>query len=124
MARTDRPHVRGALKPAAAGCPRGEDRTYTLLSEQFRAGRLFAYAWDRDSRCWLTWASEADWLATERNGTVRVPAAGRGPVAYEPPASVRRRPGKAEYVSLLRRIADGVDWNVAELEGLLERETV
>jgi hypothetical protein len=124
MPRCDRPHVVGAFKPAAGLPPRCEDRTYTLLSEQFRAGRVFAYAWDRDAGCWLTWATEADWLATERNGTVRVPAAGRGPVVYEPPASVRRRPGKAEFVSLLRRIAEGVDWDVAELEGLLEREAV
>lgn len=103
MPATDRPHVVGAysrptykkgLRP-----PASHDATWTRLSAMFCGGDIYAYAYDPGTEGWLVWRTEADWLATERNGpdgrTVRRPdlaAQGHGPEVFElvEPARVRK----------------------------------
>ena len=118
-----------ARKPTV---PRRDTAIYDALSARFRGGDLYAFSYD--DGVWLTWRTEADWLATERNGRVQRPdlaAMGHGPTVHDRAGLVAdlgiatsqpRRPGKAEYVALVRRILDGVDWTVDELETLLDRE--
>jgi hypothetical protein len=100
--------VRGALRNATRSCPAREDATHTELSVRFRAGQVFAYAWDAKAACWLTWATEADWLSTEREGRVRRPdlaALGHGPSVYRPAVvEATRRLSKAQLVAALRQL--------------------
>jgi hypothetical protein len=108
MPRTDRPHVRGALRNATRSCPAREDATYTALSAAFRAGELFAYAWEPKGGHWLTWATEADWLSTEREGRVPRPdlaALGHGPTVHQAAtAQAPKRLTKAALVAALRQL--------------------
>lgn len=115
--------------------PARDKGVYQALSDRFRDGRLYAFSWD--GNVWETWQSEADWNATERNGTVRDPvaaAAGHGPTVWDrdqltawlgvdAPARVTRsqRPAKSELVGMLRRILEGTDWSVSELSDLVAR---
>jgi hypothetical protein len=106
--REDRPHVRGTFKRATRGCPAREEATYTELSGRFRAGQVWAYAWEPREGRWLVWASEADWLATEREGRCRRPdlaELGYGPTVHQPAGPERsRRLTKAELVRRLRAL--------------------
>lgn len=113
---------------------RGDQDIANALSAQFRAGSIYAYSFEKG--VWSTWATEADWAATERGGTIRDQAAadaGHGPTDWDRDKLVAelglnvttfkaRKPGKAEFVSLLRRMRDGVEWDVDEIDALLARE--
>lgn len=98
------------------------------LSRRFRAGTIYAYSYEGD--LWTVWPTQADWDATERlTETGRVirdqaaKAAGHGPETFDITSltapTPAKRPGKAAYVEMLRRIRDGVDWSVDELDQLL-----
>ena len=102
-----------------------------FLSARFRAGDIYAYSYEQGQ--WWTWLTQADWDATERDGTdqgrivrdARAAAAGHGPVPFDPApiaATRPKRPTKAEAIALLRAIAEGTDWQVSDLEELLARE--
>ena len=136
--RMGRPPVRRipslSTKPAAytvghqyrpKGVPAGEQATYWELARRFRAGDLYAFSFDPKAKRWDMWRTEADWLATERNSEVERPdlaALGHGPEVWSPvPAAPGRKATKAEYVAMLRRLVDGADWSVSELEDLLAR---
>lgn len=114
----------------AKGVPAREGSTLTELSTLFRGGDIYAYSWDGRNKVWEVWRTEADWLATERNGAVARPdfaAQGHGPEAYTPSAPVapsRSSSGKAtkaELVAMLRAVVDGTEWEVTDLESLLAR---
>jgi hypothetical protein len=108
MARHDRPFVAGAYRPAPRSAPAREDGTHTALSAAFRSGEVFSYSWEPKGRHWLTWATQADWDATEREGRVRRPdlaALGHGPAIYHPAVvEATRRLSKAQLVAALRRL--------------------
>jgi hypothetical protein len=107
-----------------------DQATHAHLSGLFRAGHIYAYAYEAGE--WHVWSTQADWDATERhtpNGrTVRDPdaaARGRGPAIFDRDrlaATKAKRPTKAEAISLLRAIAEGTDWQVSDLEELLARD--
>lgn len=107
------------------GVPAGEQATYWELAGQFRSGDLYAFAYDAKAKRWDVWRTEADWLATERNGEVARPdlaALGHGPAVWSPaPTVAGRKATKAECVAMLRRLLEGADWEVSELEDLLAR---
>lgn len=112
----------------AKGVPAGEQATYWTLAGMFRAGDLYAFSWDAQAARWDVWRTEADWLATERNGQVARPdlaELGHGPAVWEPPTTppraTSRKATKAELVTMLRRLVDGSDWEVNELTDLLAR---
>jgi hypothetical protein len=105
-----RPIPKGPAKPLkftrgyqyhAKGVPAGEQATYWELARAFRGGDLYAFSWDAKRGAWETWRTEADWLATERNGATARPdlaAAGHGPEIHvtEKPA---RKPRAARATS-------------------------
>jgi hypothetical protein len=109
-----------------------DQATHEWMREAFRSGHIYAYSYD--SGQWMTWATQADWDATERSTAdgrvIRDQAAhdaGHGPHIYdrgfEPGIVVKaKRPTKAEAINLLRAIAEGTDWQVSDLEDLLARE--
>jgi|SRR5678815_5675359 hypothetical protein len=111
----------------ARGVPAKEQEAYWVLAERFRAGEIYSFSWDAERKTWDVWESEADWFATERNGSVRSPelaAAGHGPRTFAKAvakATKTAKATKADLVGLLRRVVDGTDWSVAELEDLLAR---
>lgn len=114
----------------AKGVPAAEQGAYWELAGMFRAGDIHAFSWDPQAKRWEVWRTEADWLATERNGQVARPdlaALGHGPEVWAPAPTTPRRATtggkatKAELVTMLRRLVDGSDWEVSELTDLLAR---
>ena len=76
------------------GVPARQQATYSELRRQFRGGDLHAFSWDPRAEQWLVWRTEADWLATERNGKVARPdlaAQGHGPEVFEPVAAPKKK---------------------------------
>lgn len=75
--------TRANTKPRLRRPPKADASIYAALSQRFRARELYAYSYDHERGHWSTWETETDWLATERNGTVRVPAEGHGPTDWQ-----------------------------------------
>jgi hypothetical protein len=123
--------------------PRRDKAIERGLSERFRSGDIYAYSFERGA--WLTWATVEDFDATERSTRVQLDDgtytaqrtvrnteardAGHGPRDWKR-ADLEawlgldcpkvKRPGKADMVAMLRRILDGTDWEVDELQALVD----
>jgi hypothetical protein len=105
----------------------GRDQaSYDELSRQFRAGAIYSFGYDGDE--WFTWATQADYDATDRSakaGSLADQAArgGAGPRRFgRVTVAKAKRATKAEAVRLLRAIHEGTDWTVEQIEDLLARE--
>jgi len=75
------------------GVPAKQQPTYWHLAGQFRGGDIYSFSWDPRAEEWLMWRTEADWLATERNGQVARPdlaELGHGPETFEPVAAPKK----------------------------------
>jgi hypothetical protein len=103
--------------PAMRRVPRADAGIAGALSQRFRAEEIHSYSFENG--IWSTWATEADWDATERSGVIRDPeaaAAGHGPVDWQRADLVGwlgldvpapRRLTKAALVAALRAV-DGL----------------